>query len=429
VNAPCSLALVLDPVRILTAQGMTPDPWQCQVLRSARRQLLLCCARGAGKSRVTSALALHTALFRPGSLVLLLSRAQRQALELYRYVLQGCAALGWPLRAVRCTRSELELANGSRVLALPGREETIRGYQGVNLLVLDEAARIPDVLYKAVSPMTATVGGRTVLLSTPFGQRGFFWRAWASESGLWEKIKVTWRDCPRLSAAFLAEERQRFGDAWVAQEYECEFTALEGLVYPRFGDCVRLDWQPPADGQRVGGIDFGFRNPFAAVWGLWDKEDVLWIEAERYRRATALHEHAAALPRGVLWYADPAGATEIRELQAAGHRVRPGRNDIRAGIGAVTARIETGRLRVRRDGCPNLIQEAKLYRYPDAAEGTAGEVPKDAHNHALAALRYLIAGLDEHFFARQRRRPEGATTEETDSWLSIDNDALWRAMP
>ena len=76
------LALALDPGLILRAQGMTPDPWQRDLLLSSASRLLLNCSRGAGKSRTCSALALHTALFRPGSLVLLLSRALRQAVDL-----------------------------------------------------------------------------------------------------------------------------------------------------------------------------------------------------------------------------------------------------------------------------------------------------------------------------------------------------------
>ncbi|HYV34464.1 MAG TPA: hypothetical protein VE988_02095, partial [Gemmataceae bacterium] len=82
-------AAALDPTRLLSAQGMTPDSWQRDVLFSQARDILLNCSRGAGKSRVTSALALHTALFRPRSLVLLVSRSLRQASELFRYVKQG----------------------------------------------------------------------------------------------------------------------------------------------------------------------------------------------------------------------------------------------------------------------------------------------------------------------------------------------------
>jgi hypothetical protein len=111
------------------------------------------------------------------------------------------------------------------------------------------------------------------------------------------------------------------------------------------------------------------------------------------------------MPKHVAWYADPAGATEIHELLLAGFTVRPGRNDIRAGIAAVTARIETNRLRVLRQGCPNLLAEAALYRYPTHKDGTpASEKPIDEHNHALAALRYLVSQIDARFMLRFRHR-------------------------
>jgi hypothetical protein len=426
------LALALDPSLILRARGLAPDPWQREFLLAPDRQVLLNCSRQSGKSTAVSALALHTALFNPGALVLLLSPSQRQSAEIFRKVLAADSALGRPLPARYRTQLRLELANGSRVLCLPGREETVRSFGGVNLLVLDEAARIADELYHSVRPMLAVSQGRLVALSTPFGQRGWFYREWAG-GGPWRRFQVGWRDCPRISADFIREETRAMGEAWVRQEYETLFTALEGLVYPDFPRALIDDWPNPA-GRAVGGIDFGWRNPFAAVWGVLDRDDVLWLQGERYRSTTALHEHAAALRelRQVNWYADPAGRTEIEELRAAGLCVRPGDNAISPGIAAVAARLSGGRLRVLRRGCPNLAREAALYRYPSASErALAGENPVDEHNHALGALRYLIAGLDAHFMARLRRRPAGeAAAPEPPPGarrprLRLDDDTLW----
>jgi hypothetical protein len=423
VNLHHALAMALDPSLLLEARGLAPDPWQRALLLSTDRQILLNCSRQAGKSTVVSALALHAALFAPEALVLLLSPSQRQSGEIFRKVLDLYHALDRPLRAVCKTQLRLELANGSRVLCLPGREGTIRSFSGVSLLVLDEAARIPDDLYRSVRPMLAVSRGRLVALSTPFGQRGWFWQEWEG-NGPWKRIRITWRDCPRISPEFIVEETRALGPDWVRQEYECAFNSLEGLVYPDFALALVDDWPEPA-GRPVGGIDFGWRNPFAAVWGVLDRDDVLWIAGERYRRETPLHEHAAALQehREVAWYADPAGRTEIEELRAANLTVRAGDNDLRPGIAAVTARLRTGRLKVRRDACPNLIAEAQLYRYPTASErALAGELPVDEHNHALAALRYLVSRLDARFLARLRRRPETPAAPKT---RPPDDEALW----
>ncbi len=428
----CTL-LALDPSAILVARGLAPDPWQRDFLFARNRQILLNCSRQSGKSTVVSALALHAALFTPGGLVLLLSPSQRQSAEIFRKVHDAYVALNRPIPATYESQLRLELANGARVLCLPGREETIRSFGGVTLLVLDEAARIPDRLYRSVRPMLAVSRGRLVALSTPFGQRGWFHDEWNGD-GPWKRVKVTWRDCPRITADFIAEETRAMGAAWVAQEYECSFTSREGLVYPDFADAVVREWPSPApEGRGVGGIDFGWRNPFAALCGVLDGDDVLWIGWERYLRETPLHLHAAALrragsvsARSIVWYADPAGRTEIEELRASGLTVRRADNDIRLGIAAVAARLRTGRLKVYGPACPELLAEARLYRYPTASEraGT-NENPVDEYNHALGALRYLIAALDARFIARLRKRTAKPPDEPTKPVGPTDDPDLW----
>ena len=115
----------------------------------------------------------------------------------------------------------------------------------------------------------------------------------------------------------------------------------------------------PQKGTRVGGIDFGFRNPFAAVWGTV-QDGVLWLTGEHYSRGRPLSHHASVLPRDVMWYADPSGATERAELTCAGLRVYPGDNELGPGIAAVSARLADGGLRVVAGCCPNLLREAQL---------------------------------------------------------------------
>jgi hypothetical protein len=416
-----ALLAALDPAEILRVRGLSPDPWQQGFLLSRERHILLNCSRQSGKSTTVAALALHTLLFQPGSLTLLLSPSLRQSAELFRKLMECFNALGRPAKSIACTRTQLELANHSRVVCLPGKEETVRSFSGVGLLIIDEAARVPDDLYRSVRPMLAVSRGRLICLSTPFGKRGFFHSEWTDGRAPWQRFQITWKDCPRIQADFIEEETRAMGESWVRQEYLCSFEALEGLVYPDFESLCAVSDCRQAQGKAVGGIDFGFRNPFCALWGFLDRDDVLWIVNERYLRETPIHEHAAALPRGVLWHADPSGRTETEELRRAGLLVRAGNNDIQAGIAAVTARIRTGRLKVSRDKCPNLLAEAQRYRYPTARDGQPNsEVPIDEHNHALAALRYLISRLDAGFFARFRRQENSNIPSESASPSSLE---------
>lgn len=403
MDAQQLLALALDPARILTAQGMTPDPWQRDLLWQPQPQVLLNCGRQSGKSSVAAALALHTALFQPSSLTLLVAPSLRQSMELFRKAADACRALGEPLPLRRRGQTSLEFVNGARIVALPGREETLRSFSKVALLVIDEAARVADDLYRALRPMLAVSRGRLLCLSTPFGCQGFFHHEWHAPAADWQRVQVTWRDCPRVTADFIARERQALGDSWVRQEYECSFEALEGLVYPDFAARCAVD-EAPDGAPTLGGIDFGYRNPFAALWGRLDRAGVLWITGERCAREQTVLEHARFLPPRVTWYADPAGAQESAALRQLGLTVRRGRNDLRAGIAAVRSRIETGKLKVLRAACPALLAEAQLYRYPGRNDPRGdAETPIDDHNHALAALRYLVSRLDHDFMQRYRR--------------------------
>ena len=124
-----------------------------------------------------------------------------------------------------------------------------------------------------------------------------------------------------------------------------------------------------------------------------------------------------------LWFADPAGPGDITTMRTAGLVVRRGTNAIRPGIAAVSARLQTGRLRILRSACPNLIREATLYRYRSGNETDKGENPVDEENHALAALRYLIAGLDARFLARFRRSP--ARDDAPKDNKPPDSSSLW----
>jgi hypothetical protein len=437
--------------------GLEPDPWQAQVLDGGDKRLLLNCSRQAGKSTAVAILALTEALYKPCSLVLILSRSLRQSTELFRLVtgFHGRLRVAEPERR---SAHELCLTNQSRIISLPCSPDTVRGFARVSLLVIDEAARVPDELYSSVRPMLAVSNGRLVCLSTPRGKYGFFYEAWANGGPDWVRIEVPATAIPRITAEFLAEERREIGEPHYRQEYCCSFEAMQGLVYPDFGDCVvpRSSLPPeiaafcdrgfkpartchpvPTSYRMVGGLDFGFRNPFAALWGVIDRDDVLWLVGEHYDDHKPLRYHAQHMPRSVNWYADPAGAREICELRCAGFCVRRGDNDEETGIPAVTARLADGSLRVLEDACPNLLREAQLYRYDTEGDDRHSEKPIKKDDHALDALRYLVSKLDARKMARARRdsaRDRAAATpgpadqpapEPPKKWLSIWNEQLW----
>ena len=224
------LARAVDPVRLCSVIGMEPDEWQTRVLRSRSPRLLLNCSRQSGKSTVASVAAYHQAHYRPGSLVLLVAPSERQSKELYRNCLTLHRAMGRSGGPGE-TRTSLELANGSRVVVLPGNESTVRGFSGAALVVLDEASRIPDEIFVAIRPMVAVSGGRLIAMSTPAGPRGWWWEAWTSGGQSWERVEVPATAVPRISPEFLEGERRSLGRWAFEAEYLCRFTSVEAAVF------------------------------------------------------------------------------------------------------------------------------------------------------------------------------------------------------
>jgi hypothetical protein len=226
------LARALDPVVFAKDCGIDCDPWQADLLRSSARRALLLCSRQSGKTTVTALLALWVALFEAG-LVVIVSPSQRQSAEMLRTLKGFYANLEDAPDLVAESTLKLEFSNGSRILALPGTERTIRGIAGAALVVVDEAARVEDSLLAAVRPMLATAkdGGRLIALTTPAGKRGWFHDSWHGDNS-WQRIKVAASDCPRISKEFLAEELKELGAQRFSEEYELAFLDPDEAVFP-----------------------------------------------------------------------------------------------------------------------------------------------------------------------------------------------------
>lgn len=218
----------LDSNAFAESVGFIPDPWQADVIASESLQILLLASRQSGK---TSTMALKVAkhiLQEPDRLCLIVSPSLRQSNEVMLKIEQFLAKKDVEYK--RDNALEKVLQNGSRVIALPGTEKTIRTYSAVSMLILDEASRIPDEVYHAVRPMLAVSQGQLIMASTPFGKRGFFYEVWDNREG-WDWYKATADDCPRITEEFLERERQSLPEWFFRQEYYCEFVDPIGTVF------------------------------------------------------------------------------------------------------------------------------------------------------------------------------------------------------
>ena len=151
-----------------------------------------------GKSTTVAALALHTCLYTPGGLVLVIAPSQRQSRELFIKIHSFLQRLEPPETLEEETKLSLMMSNGSRAVVLPGDGRTIRGYSSPALILMDEAAFIADEVFDATLPMLAAAPeGRIILMSTPYTSAGFFYYFWHNADG-WERVEFKTADCPRV---------------------------------------------------------------------------------------------------------------------------------------------------------------------------------------------------------------------------------------
>jgi hypothetical protein len=216
----------LDPAALFEDVVGTPDLWQRKALRSGSKRQLYLASRQSGKSSVAAIKGLHTAMYKPGSLVLLVSRSLPQSQEIFRKCLTAYRDLDRPEGVAAESALRLELGNGSRIISLPGSENTNVAYTA-DLLVLDEAARTPSVLLEAMLPTVAVSGGSIIALSSAAGARGWFYSLWTSQGveDVWETYRITADECPRITEDLLEEARMTGGERHVRQEYFCDFLA------------------------------------------------------------------------------------------------------------------------------------------------------------------------------------------------------------
>lgn len=221
------MAGALDPSRLAARADIELDPWQRELVQSDDRQALVLCSRQSGKSTASAVLAAHTAIYRPGSLTLLVSPSQRQSIELLAKVKAFVSHLDRPSQE---SETKITLPNGSRIISLPGGDQTIRGFSAA-LVIMDEAARIEDATAAAVRPMLAITRGRLIALSTPFGRRGWFAEAWHAGGDDWKRVRVPASACPRISEDFLERERRALGPFLFDQEYNLAWVNASGSVF------------------------------------------------------------------------------------------------------------------------------------------------------------------------------------------------------
>ena len=189
--------------------GITPHDWQRTFLLAPRgASIAVLTARQVGKTTAAAAGMAHSAVFMPGSLSVIACPSQNQSAEALRKVRDMVMMAGAKLTTDNVFR--LELANGSRVLALPHAQETVRGLTVDAWIVADEAAQLDPDIMGALHPMrTQCPHARLAMLSTAWSRTDPFWSVWDNDDPSWMRIRATVDVEPTLIAPDVLDRARR----------------------------------------------------------------------------------------------------------------------------------------------------------------------------------------------------------------------------
>lgn len=219
MNLADDFRTALDPV-VTFRQAFRLDalPWQCGYLREDRPTVVLK-GRQTGASTGAAGLAIHATVYASDVNAVIVSPSLKQSTEITTRARIGLRNLG--VRLTQDSTSMLRLANGSRILSLPGTARSVRGWTAA-LLILDEAAFIEPETFTAARALVAT-GGRLVVQSTPAAEWGDFHELVMGDDPGWARFTVRSDEVPTISASFLEAERRAMSPDAYSTEYECAF--------------------------------------------------------------------------------------------------------------------------------------------------------------------------------------------------------------
>lgn len=308
---------------------------------------------------------------------------------------------------------------------------------GLDGLVIDEYSKIRDgkMLWdKYLRPTLSDKQGWAIFISTPDGIQNHFFdlvqKAQTDKTILNDGRKLyfyshaTALDNPHFPKEEWEETKKQYKEegrfAIFEEEYEAKFSSPEELVYQEF-DVEKHVVQPqdvPEDGTDILGIDFGYNDPFAAIFVRIDEDDNWYIYDEIYKsgliiqKAESMLHTKMANRRFARIIGDSAAKFDIESMKKMNFRIvgsKKGADSIIAGIREIKAKLNV------REGsgkpklfvaanCKNTIREFQSYRNTRNAYDEVTDKPEDRNNHAMDAIRYLALDRARHVEKKVRKQ-------------------------
>ena len=382
-------------------------PAQAEIAMDNHRFRVLLCGRRFGKTTLAVWEMLGFALAKPGRNIAYLSPTYQQSRDIAWAELKRIAS---PIAAnINESRLEIDVkcklppdappdAPTTSRISLRGWEsvETLRG-QKFDFLVIDEVASMRNFWIgwdEVLSPALIDNKGSAMFIGTPKGYNHFYdLYNMEAKNPDFKSFHFTTYDNPHMPREEIERERLAKTEDVFAQEFMADFRKTEGLVYKEFQrerHVIAPHNVPPNFKEVLGGVDFGFRHPCAALsigkdfdgryfvfkeWvhtGKTDAEIADYVAAERFQRVFPDPENQGAIE-------------ELKRRKVNLREVKKGPGSVVKGINIVRELFKSNMLYISSD-CSHLILGLETYSYADNNK----ENPAKEFDDEVDALRYPL---------------------------------------
>ena len=225
------------------------DKWQQEII-DHKGHILLCTGRQVGKTMTFSIKAAKYMIKHPKSRIIVVSLTEDQAQLIIVMILNYLEENHKRLIAKgkkKPTKSRIWLTNDSMVISRPvgNTGDAIRGFTG-DVLIVDEASRMPEVMWAAAKPTLLTTGGEIWMCSTPYGKEGYFYECYLNKNNKFKVFhisseevirnrpisKVWTKERKEAAIKFLESEKKDMSALQYAQEYLGEFVDDLRQLFP-----------------------------------------------------------------------------------------------------------------------------------------------------------------------------------------------------
>lgn len=315
-----------------------------------------------------------------------------------------------------CSWSGKKLYFRDKIITVLGAKDegAIGNFQGltISLVYCDEMTLYPESIIDMIDSRLSLPHSRGFAAMNPSHPKHKV-KQWIdrAEQGdpNYYSLHFTLQDTPYVTEDYKNRIRDSSTGIFHKRNYLGLWCLAEGAIFDFFEPKIYVLPKPPAAAEYwVAGIDYGASNPFACLLigvssGRYTQSGkIMWVEKEYYwdHKKKERQKTNSELANDVETflqdydvkqiYIDPSAASFKTELRRKGLHPVDANNDVEDGIYKMTSEMKKGSLMICFE-CKNLIREIESYVWDSKAGERGYDEPKKVDDHAVDALRYVIA--------------------------------------